>query len=89
MRFTRLLHSLTWLAVKRSDSDAVLRDGEEAPAEVVAEGDLHLDPLFEIPIELVRNAVGYRPDEPSRAFDGRFVILDAINPTLKQRLFGG
>ena len=52
-------------------------------------GDLLLDPLFEIPIELVHNAVGYRPDEPSRAFDGRFVILDPIKPTLMQRLFGG
>ena len=52
-------------------------------------GDLQLDPLFEIPIELVHNAVGYRPDEPSRAFDGRFVVLDPVNPTLMQRLFGG
>ena len=52
-------------------------------------GDLLLDPLFEIPIELVHNAVGYRPDEPSRAFDGRFVVLDAVNPTWRQRLFGG
>jgi hypothetical protein len=52
-------------------------------------GDLLLDPLFEIPIELVNNAVGYRPDQPSHAFDGRFVILDPGNPTLMQRLFGG
>ena len=52
-------------------------------------GDLLLDPLFEIPIELVHNIVGYRLDEPSHAFDGRFVILDPINPTLMQRLFGG
>ena len=52
-------------------------------------GDLLLDPLFEIPIELVHNAVGYRFDEPSHAFDGRFVLLEAINPTLMQRLFGG
>ena len=52
-------------------------------------GDLLLDPLFEIPIELVRNAVGYRPDEPSHAFEGRFVVLDPVNPTLMQRLFGG
>ena len=52
-------------------------------------GDLPLEPLFEIPIEIVHNAVGYRSDKPSRAFDGRFVILDAINPTLMQRLFGG
>ena len=51
--------------------------------------DLPLDPLFEIPIELVHNAVGYRPDQPSHAFDGRFVVLDPINPTLMQRLFGG
>jgi hypothetical protein len=52
-------------------------------------GDLLLDPLFEIPIELVRNAVGYRSDEPSQAFDGRFVVLDPVNPTFMQRLFGG
>ena len=52
-------------------------------------GDLELDPLFEIPIELVHNAVGYRFDAPSHAFDGRFVVLDRINPTLMQRLFGG
>jgi len=52
-------------------------------------GDLLLDPLFEIPIELVRNAVAYRPDERSPAFDGRFTLLEAIDPTLLQRLFGG
>ena len=52
-------------------------------------GDLPLDPLFQIPIELVHNAVGYRSDEPSQAFEGRFVVLDPINPTLMQRLFGG
>lgn len=52
-------------------------------------GDLLLDPLFEIPIEVVRGAVGYRPDEPSPAYDGRFVLLEAIDPTLWQRLFGG
>ncbi len=52
-------------------------------------GDLLLDPLFEVPIEMVQREVGYRPDQPSRAFDGRFVLLEAINPTLMQRLFGG
>ena len=52
-------------------------------------GDLLLDPLFEIPIEAVRSAVGYRPDEPSPAFDGRFVLLEAKDPTIMQRLFGG
>ena len=91
---------------------SVTYEGEDAPGEVVAEGDLPvtfalirqnltaksqaedagdlpLDPLFEIPIEAVRNAIGYRPDEPSPAFDGRFVLLEAIDPTLMQRLFGG
>ena len=52
-------------------------------------GDLLLDPLFEIPIALVAHALGYRPDEASRAFDGRFVLLEANNPTFMQRLFGG
>ena len=65
--------------------------GQELTARSQAEdaGDLLLDPLFEIPIEAVRNAVGYRPDEPSPAFDGRFVLLEAIDPTVMQRLFGG
>ncbi|HUQ87382.1 MAG TPA: hypothetical protein VM096_07480 [Vicinamibacterales bacterium] len=40
--------------------------------------------MFEIPIELVHNIVGYRFDEPSGVFDGRFVVLDAIDPTLMQ-----
>ena len=52
-------------------------------------GDLLLDPLFEIPIETVRSAIGYRPDEASPAYEDRFTSLEAINPTLKQRLFGG
>ena len=34
-------------------------------------------------------AIDYRPDENAPAYDGRFTALDAINPTLKQRLFGG
>lgn len=91
---------------------SVTYEGEDAPGEVVAAGelpvtfaliqqnltaksqadgagDLLLDPLFEIPIEAVRNAIGYRPDEPSQAFDGRFVLLEAIDPTCTQRLFGG
>ena len=35
-----------------------------------------------------RNARRLR-DEASPAFEGRFAGLEAINPTLKQRLFGG
>lgn len=52
-------------------------------------GDLLLDPLFEIPVEVVKHAIGYRPDEPSPAFEGRFTLLEAVYPTLVQRLFGG
>jgi hypothetical protein len=52
-------------------------------------GDLLLDPLFEIPIEIVRNPVAYRPDEPNPAFDGRWVALDSINKTFMQHLVGG
>ena len=52
-------------------------------------GDLLLDPLFEIAIEIVRNPVAYRPDEPNPAFDGRWVALDSIDKTFKQHLFGG
>jgi hypothetical protein len=51
-------------------------------------GDLLLDPLFEMAIAAVRREIGYRPDEPS-PFDGRFVMLEASNPTISQRLFGG
>jgi hypothetical protein len=52
-------------------------------------GDLLLDPLFEIAIAGVQRVIDYRPDEPSPAFDGRFVMLEAAKPTLYQRLFGG
>jgi hypothetical protein len=60
-----------------------------AASEAEDAGDLLVDPLFEIPIETVRQATGYRPDQASPAFDGRFVLLEATDPTLKQRLFGG
>ncbi len=60
-----------------------------AKAQAEDAGDLLLDPLFEIAVELVRHATGYRPDQPNPGFDGRFVLLEAINPTLWQRLFGG
>ena len=65
--------------------------GQDLTAKSQADGagDLLLDPLFETPIETVRNAIGNRPDEPSQAFDGRFVLLEAIDPTFTQRLFGG
>jgi hypothetical protein len=68
---------------------AALKQEQIGKSEAEDAGDLLLDPLFEIPLELVNRAVGYRPDEPSRSFDGRFVRLAAANPTLKQRLFGG
>jgi hypothetical protein len=96
------LHALTWLAVKGKAAVtvctdlglragmAVTRAGRFALEGAASDaGDLLLDPLFEIPIETVRNAAGYRPDEPSPAFDGRFMRLEAIDPTLMQRLFGG
>jgi hypothetical protein len=47
-------------------------------------GDLLLDPLFEIAIEIVRHAGGYRPDEPSTAFDGRWMALDSVDKTFNQ-----
>ena len=69
-------------------SDMIRRD-YIARSQAPDAGDLLLDPLFEIAIEVVRDPVGYRPDEPSPAFDGRWVKLDSIDKTLKQRLFGG
>ena len=68
---------------------AIIRRDYTAKSQAEDAGDLLLDPLFEIPIELVRNTVGYRPDEPSPTFDGRYTLLEAIDPTLVQRLFGG
>lgn len=67
----------------------MIRQDLTAKSQTPDAGDLLLDPLFEIPMEAVRHAVGYRPDEPSPAFDGRFVRLEAVNPTIVQRLFGG
>lgn len=68
---------------------AAIRRDLTAKSQAEDAGDLLLDPLFEIPIEAVRSAVGYRPDEASPAFDGRFVLLEAVDPTIMQRLFGG
>ena len=68
---------------------AITRQNLTAKSQADDAGDLLLDPLFEIPIEAVRSAVAYRPDESSPAFDGRFVMLEAIDPTMWQRLFGG
>jgi len=68
---------------------ATLRQEFVAKSKAEDAGDLLLDPLFEIPIEIVQRTVGYRPDAPSRAFDGRFFLLEAVHPTLMQRLFGG
>lgn len=68
---------------------ALIRRDYTAKSQAEDAGDLLLDPLFEIPIELVRNTVGYRPDEPSPAFDGRYTLLEAVDPTLMQRVFGG
>jgi len=68
---------------------AEIREKHIAMSEAEDAGDLLLDPLFEIPIEAVRHATGYRPDQSSPAFDGRFALLEASDPTLMQRLFGG
>jgi hypothetical protein len=70
-------------------SFAAIREDLTARSRAEDAGDLLLDPLFEIPIETVRHTVGYRPDQPSPAFDGRFVLLEAVDPTIWQRLFGG
>lgn len=68
---------------------AILHQDLLAQSKADDAGDLLLDPLFEIPIEAVRQAVGYRPDKPRPAFEGRFARLEAVNPTVYQRLFGG
>jgi hypothetical protein len=67
---------------------AILREFT-AKSQAEDAGDLLLDPLFEIAIEVVRHDVGYRPDESSPPFDGRFVLLEPLDPTIWQRLFGG
>jgi len=67
----------------------LIRSDYIARSKAPGAGDLLLDPLFEIAIEIVRNPVAYRPDEPSPAFDGRWVVLDSINKTFMQRLSGG
>jgi hypothetical protein len=67
----------------------LIRSDYVARSQAPDAGDLLLDPLFEIAIEIVRNAVAYRPDEPSPAFAGRWVALDSINKTFMQHLFGG
>jgi hypothetical protein len=51
-------------------------------------GDALVDPMFEIPGEIVRSVTGYKFGEPSPGFEGRFVLLEATDRSWLQRLVG-
>lgn len=91
---------------------SVTYDGEEGPADVVAEGDLPVtfpsirerftalaraedagnalvDPMFEIPVEIVHGFTGYKP-EATPKLKGRFALLEGTDtPWYTRLLFGG
>jgi hypothetical protein len=67
-----------------------IRDKYKAEAQAEDAGDALVDPMYEIPIELVHNLTGYRPRQESPAYKGRFVLLEGTDTHwLKRAIFGG
>jgi hypothetical protein len=68
----------------------LIRDRFKAEAQAEDAADALVDPMYEIPIELVHNLIGYRPRRNSPAFNGRFVLLEGMDTHwLKRAIFGG
>lgn len=53
-------------------------------------GDALVDPMFEIPVEMVHSLTGYKPSAGSPAYKGRFGLLEGLDtPWWKRMIFGG
>jgi hypothetical protein len=60
-----------------------------AEAQAEDAGDALVDPMYEIPIEIVHSVIGYRPGVSSPAFEGRFMLLEGQDRSWWKRIFGG
>jgi hypothetical protein len=69
---------------------SLIRDRYTAEAQAPDAGDALIDPMFEIPVELVHGVIGYKPRASSPAFHGRFVLLEGMDtPWYKRWTVGG
>jgi hypothetical protein len=71
-------------------SASIIRDEFAVKARAEDAGDALVDPMFEIPIEIVRSVTGYKPGAANPAFAGRFTLLEGLDtPWWKRMIFGG
>jgi hypothetical protein len=53
-------------------------------------GDALVDPMFEIPVEIVRSVIGYKPNDANPGFAGRYMLLEGLDtPWWKRWTVGG
>jgi hypothetical protein len=69
---------------------SAIRSQFTARAQAPDADDAPVDPMFEIPIEIVHSVIGYKPGADSPAFKGRFALLEGLDtPWWKRLIFGG
>lgn len=69
---------------------AVIRDQRIAKARAEDAGDALVDPMFEIPVEIVHSVIGYKPYQANSAFVNRFKLLEGLDtPWYTRWVFGG
>ena len=53
-------------------------------------GDALVDPMFEIPVEIVRSVIDYKPYDKNARYDGRYMLLEGLDtPWWKRWTVGG
>jgi hypothetical protein len=61
-----------------------------AQAQAEDAGDALVDPMFEIPVEMVRSVIGYKPYDANSGFAGRYKLLEGLDtPWWKRWTVGG
>ncbi len=69
---------------------SVIRAQFTAEAKAEDAGDALVDPMYQIPIEIVHSVTGYSPGKKSPAFTGRFALLEGLDtPWWKRWTVGG
>ena len=53
-------------------------------------GDALVDPMFEIPVEIVRSVIDYKPYDRNAGYEGRYMLLEGLDtPWWKRWTVGG
>jgi hypothetical protein len=67
-----------------------IRSQYTALAQAEDAGDALVDPMFEIPVEIVRSVVDYKPYDKNPAYAGRYILLEGLDtPWWKRWTVGG